>query len=153
MRNPPEPNKGHPFSTCWSSRGRSDAIDTEQARTMKGLHHGIFGNVSYQFSKIYSFVWLFGCYQFDLLLFFERIFSPTLYCACSRRVMQRNPISTSFSSAIRRNIMDRATPYLDQLFFSRLRCMHIACVIVPIIRTAWKDYQQIISDFCLHCKR
>ncbi|CCI46743.1 unnamed protein product [Albugo candida] len=64
---------------------------------MKGLHHGIFGNVSYQFSKIYSFVWLFGCYQFDLLLFFERIFSPTLYCACSRRVMQRNPISTSFS--------------------------------------------------------
>ena len=31
------------------------------------LDPGIFGNVSYQLSMIYSFVWLFGCYQSDLV--------------------------------------------------------------------------------------
>ena len=64
------------------------------------LHHGIFENVCYPFLKIYSFVWHFGCCQFDLVSGFWRIVTPTLYCARSLLVAQSNPINISFSSAI-----------------------------------------------------
>ena len=81
------------------------------------LHHGIFENVCYPFLKIYSFVWHFGCCQFDLVSGFCRIVTPTLYCARSLLVAQSNPINISFSGAITQHNYGGRLNLLGIIFF------------------------------------
>lgn len=77
---PPETAESHRISTRRSTWQRSDALDTERAQvyTTTSRHPR---KVSYRFSEIYNFVWLFVCCQFDIISGFRRILSPTLYCA------------------------------------------------------------------------
>lgn len=97
------------------------------------LHRGIFGNVSYPFWKINSYVWPYGCCHFDCVSSFKRYWAR--HHNVRAAVVWCNEIwSTSLLDCIHTvQLWMELLASWDQFFLSRPHWKHIACAIVPAI--------------------
>ena len=134
------------MSTHWASRERSEALDSERVKTFMATSRHLRKRVSSSFEDL-QFRLAFRMLPVRSCFWFLKDSHPDIILctqpSCGAVESDQHLfLECDHTAQLWREIL----PTWDQLFSSRPRWTHIACAIVPPLRSDWKEYQQIVSD-------
>nr|CCA19839.1 AlNc14C80G5251 [Albugo laibachii Nc14] len=137
---PPKSIKSHSMLAHQSSRESSEATDTERVRTFVATSRHLRKRVFPVIGDLQFYV-AFRMMPIKSPFWFLQVIQPDIFSALSLPVVQWNRITISFSTANTQHNFGGS--------HYRPSWTHVACAVVPTIRSAWRYYAHILPDLWL----